>query len=209
MNAPCDITGFQNTGDFLSAFSDGTKRYHLILLDIYMEGMSGLELAKKIRETDKETDIIFLTSSPDFMLDGYDVHALHYLLKPVNTERLGQLIRQVYEEKYQPRYYMLKSGETNRPVDVKDIIALETVGRKVEITTTDGILYCSCKLADLLDDIRMNHLRRCHQAYAVNISQVQEFTRSDIIMKNKKRVPISRPYLNEVKTAFLMYIQDR
>jgi DNA-binding LytR/AlgR family response regulator len=97
MNASYEISVFGSAEDFLAAFSKRGDRCHLILLDLIMGGISGMELARRIRESDKETDIIFLTSNPEFMSKGYDVKALHYLLKPVDAEQLGRLIKTVYE----------------------------------------------------------------------------------------------------------------
>jgi DNA-binding LytR/AlgR family response regulator len=209
IDASFEITAFCSAEDFLAAFSKSGERYHLILLDIIMGGMSGMELAQRIRESDKETDIIFLTSNPDFMSKGYDVKALHYLLKPVDAEQLGRLIKQVYEEKYQPQFFMLKTGTQRRAVRIYDIVMLETVNRKVEITLTDGTLYTSGKLSELLDELPPGHLIRCHSGYAVNMRHIQEFDRSEVVTKDGKRVPISRSYWDAVKSAYLTYMQDR
>jgi DNA-binding LytR/AlgR family response regulator len=209
MDASFEIAAFCGAEDFLAAFSKGGERYHLILLDIIMDGMNGMELAERIREADKEADVIFLTSSPDFMSRGYDVHALHYLLKPVDEGQLGRLIKQVYEDKYQSQFYMLRSGTHTQAIILNNIIALEVVNRKIEITLTDGKVCVAGKLSALLEELPQGYFIRCHSGYAVNMRHIQEFDRSEIITKVGKRIPISRSYWEDVKSAYLTYMQDR
>jgi DNA-binding LytR/AlgR family response regulator len=209
MNAPYEISVFGSAEDFLAAFSERGDRYHLILLDIIMGGISGMELARRIRESDKETDIIFLTSNPGFMSKGYDVKALHYLLKPAEAEQLGRLIKTVFEEKYQPQFFLLRTGTHTQALIVSDMIALEVVNRKVEITLADRTLYASGKLSDLLDKLPPGHFIRSHSGFAVNMRHIQEFDRAEIIMRGGKRVPVSRSYWEAVKSAYLTYMQNR
>src|SRR5574344_1361863 len=91
--APKDIelTSYSNSTKLLSALEDG-KDYDIFLLDILMPEINGMELAKAIRRTDKTSLIIFLTSSPEFAVDSYDVNAFGYLLKPVSETKLFALL---------------------------------------------------------------------------------------------------------------------
>lgn len=207
MNIDGRVMVFENGENFLAAFSAQREKYDLILLDIVMEGLNGMELAGNIRESDKETDIIFITSKREYAIEGYDVGALHYLVKPVDAGALGRLIRTVYEKKYKAGYFILKSGTQNHRIAIKSVIALETVGRKTEITTTAGSFFYSGKLSEILSKLKGDDFIRCHQAFAVNISNIREIDRFEAIAVNGKRVPISRAYLKDVKTAFLATIQ--
>jgi DNA-binding LytR/AlgR family response regulator len=209
MNVEYRITVFESSEDFLEAFSEEKKRYDLILLDIIGMGKtSGMELARTIRKSDSEAVIIFITSSREHVYEGYDVNALHYLLKPVDAAVLERLIRGAYEDKFQENFFVFKSGAQNQRIPVKDIIALETVDRKVEITLPDRTLHYSGKLAELLDELPKDCFVRCHQAFAVNLGNIREITRFDAVAVNGKRIPISRPYLKDVQTAFLTNMRD-
>ena len=208
LNIEHRITVFDSGGKFLTAFSKERKRYDLILLDIIMDEMSGMELARTIRESDKETGIIFITSSREHVFEGYDVNALHYLVKPVDEAMLERLIKKAYEDKFQNIFFVLKSGAQNQRILVKDIIALETVGRRVEITLPDRTLHYSGKLTELLDELPKDCFIRCHQAFAVKLSNIRELSRSNAIAVNGKIIPISRAYLKDVQTAFLMNMQE-
>ena len=208
LNIEHRVTVFEGSGDFLAAFSNGRERYDLILLDIIMDEMSGMELARTIRESDKETVIIFITASRDHVFEGYDVGALHYLMKPVNAAVLERLIETAYKDRYRDNFLVFKSGAQNHRIPLKDIMALETSGRKVEITLRDRTLHYSGKLTELLRELPKDCFIRCHQAFAVNIRNIRELSRSNAIAENGKVIPISRAYLKDVQTAFLMNMQE-
>ena len=202
------ITAFSSGEDFLRAFSDEHQRFDLILLDIVMGGISGIELARKIRETDREATIIFVTSHKEYVFEGYDVNALHYLLKPVDAALLERLVIKAYKDRFQSSFLSFKSGTQNHRIAVKDIVSLETRGRKVRITLADRTLLYSGKLAELLDELPNDAFVRCHQSHAISIGNIRELTRFAAIATNGKKVPISRAYLKAVQKAFLANMQE-
>ncbi|MCL1819264.1 MAG: LytTR family DNA-binding domain-containing protein [Oscillospiraceae bacterium] len=207
LNIEHQIELYASGEEFLSA---GQKeRYDLILLDIIMGGMSGMELAKVIRESDREAVIIFITSSREYVFEGYDVNALHYLIKPVDVNILERLIRESYTEKFQDSFFVFKTGGLNQRTAVKDIVSLETVGRKVEVTLKDGTLQYSGKLTELLEKLPKGRFVRCHQAFAVNIENIRELTRFEAITHNGKKIPISRTFQSDIKKAFLRQMGGR
>ena len=208
LNIEHQIDLYASGEDFLAAFAQRQKRYDLILLDIIMGGMSGMELARKIRESDRDAVIIFITSSREYALEGYDVNALHYLIKPVDESALERLIRAAYTYNLQDSFFVFKTGGLNQRAAVKDIVSLETVGRKVEVSLTDGTLRYSGKLTELLEELPQGRFIRCHQAFAVNIGNIREITRFEVIAQNGTKIPISRAYLKDVQKAFLSNIQD-
>lgn len=208
LNIEYHISIFDNSTGFLKAYSGIQKRYNLILLDIIMDGTNGMELAKTIRKSDKEATIIFITSCKDYALQGYDVKALHYLLKPVDSARLERLIVSDYQKKFQNNFFRFKSGTQNLRIPINDIISLETVGRRVEITLPDKTYYYSGKLTDLLAELPRNQFVRCHQAFAVNIDNVRELTRQDAVTVTDKTIPVSRTFMKAVQHAFLKQMQD-
>jgi DNA-binding LytR/AlgR family response regulator len=174
-----------------------------------MGEMNGMELAQKIRETDTGCEIIFLTSSPNFVYEGYEVGAFRYLQKRKDEDALKSLIKKVYEDKFRPHYLIIKSGAHIQSVAIKDISLLETTGKKVEITAAGGPFYYTGLLAELLEELPKGGFIRCHQAYAVNMAYVSEADRSEITMKNGKTISISRPYVNDVTAAYLNYLMEQ
>jgi len=203
LNIAYDITPFQSAEELLDVFNNNQIRFDLLILDIKMDGMDGMELARKIREADKNASIIFLTSHRDFALQGYDVNALHYLIKPVDAAVLERLIRAEYNEKFQENYLVVKVGTKHLRIPVDEIISLETTGRLVEITLLDKSVYYSGKLTNLLPELPKDRFVRCHQAFAVNVKNIRELGKQDAIAVSGKKVPISRTYMNDIKKVFV------
>ena len=178
-------------------------------MDIIMDGMTGMELARTIRETDQDAVIIFITSSREYVFEGYDVNALHYLTKPVDADVLERLIQAAYRDRFQNNYLVFKSGAQSRRIAVKDIVLLETKGRTVEITLPDKTVHYPGKLIELLEDLPKRYFVRCHQSFVINVGNIQELTRFDAIAVNGMKIPISRAYLKEVQQVFLSNMQDQ
>jgi DNA-binding LytR/AlgR family response regulator len=208
LNIEHGIIAFKSSEDFLAFSLERKIKFDLILLDIAMGGMDGMELAKVIRKTDGGAAIVFTTSSIDHVFDGYDVGALHYLTKPVDAAKLESLIQSDYSDKFQNSIFVFKSGDSHYRLVVKDIISLGTVGRKVEIAYRDRTLQCPGKLSELLDRLPNGRFVRCHQGFAVNIGNIQEISRFFAIAINGKKIPISRAYMKDVQKAFLTNMQS-
>jgi len=175
----------------------------MILLDIVMDGVDGIGLARKIREVDGDTAIVFITSYREYALQGYDVKALHYLMKPVDTQLLETLVRSVYTEKFLVNVLTIKSGEYHIRIPIKEIVCMEIAGRRVEVSLIDGIVYYSGKLTDILNKMPEGVFIRCHQAFAINIGNIRELTRRNAIAVNGKEIPVSRTFWDNTKSAFL------
>ena len=206
LNIEYQISLFASGEDFLTDCSGGQKQYDLILLDIMMDGIDGMALARKIRETDKNAVIIFVTSSPEYALQGYDVNALHYLVKPLDGSVLERLITSDYQKRFQAETLVVRSGTKNLKVLIKDIICLETVGRKVEITSLNGVMTVAGKLSDFLES--HNRLIRCHKGFAVNIANIRELRQTEMIAVNEKKIPVSRTYVKDVRRMFFRRMRN-
>jgi DNA-binding LytR/AlgR family response regulator len=179
----------------------------MILLDIVMDGVDGMELARTIRQIDETVAIVFITSHEKYALQGYDVKALHFLMKPPDPQLLENLIKSVYTEisrvNSQVNFLTIKSGDHRIRVPIKDIVSMEISKRRVEVSLIDGIVYYSGKLTDLLDELPKGFFIRCHQAFAINIANIKELNRRNAIAINGKEIPVSRTFWNDTKAAFL------
>ena len=208
LNIEHNVTIFQSSKEFLDAFNKQHPQYDLLLLDIMMDNLNGVELARKIREVDKNAVIIFMTSSHDYALQGYDVNALHYLLKPIDADVLERLIHVAYNEKFQDNFIVIKMGEQRLRIPVDEIMCLETTKRRVEVTLLDKVVYYSGKLSDLLLELPTDRFVRCHHAFAVNIKNIRELNRQDAIAVNGKKIPVSRTYMADIKKFFMKHIRE-
>jgi DNA-binding LytR/AlgR family response regulator len=205
LNLEHNISVFNSGTDFWNVFLTG-KRYDLILLDIILDETNGMELAKRIREHDEDVAIVFITSNPGYALQGYDVNALHYLMKPLNGDVLERLIKSDYQHRVQCHFLIFKSGAQTLRLPIRDIICLETVGRRVAITMTDKTVEYPGKLSELLDDTKQ--FVRCHKAFAISPRHIRELTRTDAIATNGHMIPVSRTHIKDVQKELLRQIRD-
>jgi len=206
LNIEYQISVFTSSTEFFAVFIAQQKPFDLILLDIVMDGMNGIELAQNIRQTDKGVEIIFITANPEFAMQGYDIRPLplHFLLKPIDPKTLEQLITESYLRQL-PEDIIIKSGEQHLQVLIKDILYLETQGRRVNLELRDdrSVSY-SGKLTDILQELPDLHFIRCHKSYAVNINNIHKITRNTVVTSDRKYdIPVSRPYLDDVRSAFM------
>ncbi|MCL2030154.1 MAG: LytTR family DNA-binding domain-containing protein [Oscillospiraceae bacterium] len=194
------IFRYENAARLLRDFSEG-RRYDLFLLDILMDETDGVELAARIREQDAAAAIIFITSTPGYALRGYDVGALHYLMKPLDGGALERLIASDRQRRFRSPRFVFKSGRQSLNIPMDEIVCLETVGKRVAITLLGETLDCPGGLLELLKGRRQ--LVRCHKSFAVNMRNIRELTRTEALAVNGRTIPVSRTYFKDVQKAFL------
>lgn len=115
------------------------KKYHILLLDIEMPGINGMELARRIRKEDNYLNIIFITAIPDYIGEGYDVSAINYLIKPISEKKLYECLDKTI--------LIDVDGEIIR-INQKEIIYIESISHHIEIKTVNNI-YKIRKILDL------------------------------------------------------------
>ena len=184
------------TGIHLSSYGiDFDKEYHLLELIRAVHEIDGIETGKMIRQMDKNVEIVYCTSSSDFAIAAYEVHAMGYLLKPYEPGRIGAVI-DYYVQKHPQKnqnYIEVKSRRKSLIIPYKDIINMESDNKVVYIyTTTQGIVKVYNKLDVFEKELSDDRFLRCHQSYLVNMQYVAGLVDSDFIMINDKMIPIRK-----------------
>jgi len=178
-------------------------------LDIVMPKMNGIKLAEKLRENNFTNDIVFLTTSNDFASQSYQVHAFDYLLKPLTSEKVNNIMGKLKKSKENADKAGL-SIETHgiaRFVLFRDISHVEVINHTIyiklrdksiiKIHTTFGIIE-----EQLLADSRF---AKCHRSYIVNLSEIKTMANKELTMKNGYKIPISRNY-SQVKDKIVKWM---
>lgn len=167
----------------------------LIFLDVMMKELDGIEVGRKIREIDQTVEIVYCTSSKDFAIVAYEIHALGYLLKPYEPGRIGAVLDyyvQKHPQKNQ-KFIEVKSHRKSVIIPFKDILFMESDNKVVYIhTTTQGDIKVYNRLDVLEGDIRDERFLRCHQSYLVNLQYVAGLVDSDFIMIDDSMIPIRK-----------------
>ncbi|WP_322924422.1 LytTR family DNA-binding domain-containing protein [Paenibacillus campi] len=193
----------------LSHYENGGEPFHMLVLDIEMNGLTGIETARKLREMKRLSEqIVFLTSYAEYMLESFDVITFQYLLKPVKpalfAEKMLKLCR-YFAEKEQD-ILIVKSVEGELVLHYDDIIAIEaakslTVKHKLHLTTTHGVYEGRGLISSYAESLKKERFLQIHRSVLVNLSHVHKFAGSRVVMSNGMELPIGRSKLKEVKDA--------
>lgn len=182
------------------------KDFDILLLDIEMPGMSGVELAKAVRKENATVQIVFITGYYEYFSDGFDVSALHYLIKPADERKLMPVLdRAVSNLTYRQRSVLLTSPEGDRKVSLADIEYVESENVHVAVHTVSGVYRSRISLAKFAEQLDETFIK-VHRSYIVNLKYVKKITRTDITMVSGDLVPISRGMYDEVHAALIKFL---
>lgn len=198
------VTEFDNADDLLSAFEHEVKAFDLLLLDILMDDVNGIDMAKKLRKRGITADIAFITSSDEFLRDGYSVQPINYLFKPVKYADIVEVIK-TSRRKIEVHTVTFKQGNSALVLEISDIIYIEVYDHKLKIHLTYGEKIIACSLNNALEILPSEMFARCHNSYAVNLSYVTELTRGSVFIRGQS-IPVSRSYYDNMKIALVNYL---
>lgn len=207
---PVSIASFNNGDDLLVANAD--ERMDIIFLDIIMPLLNGMDTARELRQTDKAVKIIFLTSSPEFALESYEVKAHGYILKPIVYDELREILDEcAHTITNEPAHIILKTSFGYQKLYLHDIEYAEAQNKKVVFHLCTGdTLEASEPLHSFENRFTEdNRFFKCHRSYLVYLQNVDHFTTTQITMKSGRSIPIARGYAKAFKEAyFAQMFQD-
>ena len=185
----------------LSVFSDGDEiledfraDYDLILLDIQMKHLNGLETAEKIRQLDRDVYLVFVTNLANYAIKGYSVQAFDFILKPVNFMMLKQLLQRVDKlvSARQQRYLTLPTDLGLTRIDINRVYYVETEGHFLIIKTDQGEYRMRDTMKNMEAALEKYGFFRCNNCYLVNLKHVERVDGSTLFV-NGEELAISRP----------------
>lgn len=167
-----------------------------------MGEMNGVELAKKIRAVNRDIQIIFITGYNDYIVDGYDVEALHYILKPVRKEKLVDVLRRAGEKLRKNKVallFQLPDGAVRIPLYEIRFIEVRSnyvmIHAKQEVT----VKMTLSALEKRLDD----SFFRVGRSYIVNMQYIRKINKTEVLLEDGVSVPLSRGYYEALNQAFI------
>lgn len=198
---------YDSAESFLREFHLST--YDLIFLDIILPGMNGMELARKIREYDSQVLIIFVTSTPQFAVEGYSVHAQDYLLKPIAEFDLSQLLKRylmILEER-EDKYCLFRSTDGVKRFRYGEILYIESLRHRITVHTNRGDFQVKETMRDLEARLSHYYFFRCNSGYLVNLKRVTGFSNGYAEL-GEIRLMVSRPRKKAFLEALTSYIGE-
>lgn len=197
------IEDYPSAEAFLFAY-EGNETVDVLFLDIEMGDMSGVELAKRLRQMGAGLQIVFLTGYMEYIAEGYDVEALHYLIKPVAQEKLGAVLDRAVERlKTRENVLLLSLPDGVVRLPLYEIRYLEVMKNYVTLHAVEeySVKRSLSELTKELDE----SFYRIHRSYIVNLRFVKRITRTEVTLKDGAALPLSRKLYDGLNQAPIKY----
>ena len=200
-NAAAKVDYFASAESFLFAYAE-QKDYDILLLDIEMDGMDGVTMAKKIRKENEAVQIVFITGYSDYIAEGYEVSALHYLMKPVQKEKLFAVLDRAVQKlkSNEKALYLELSGETVRiPLYQIKYIEVRQNYVTVHAKTDHTVKKTLADMEKLLDE----RFYRLGRSYILQLSCVERVTKKEVYLNDGSVIPLPRGQYEALNRAII------
>ena len=198
----------------ITCFSNGLQivtnyraNYDIILMDVEMPQMDGFSAAERIRESDTEVIILFITNMGQYAIRGYAVDALDYVLKPVNyfafSQRMEKAVAKLKKRK--GNYIVVSTREGSQRIDISTITYIESMGHTLVYHTGEGTLSNTGTIKELEEKLEEYGFSRCNKGYLVNLHYV-DAVRDGCVIVNGESLVISRGRRAAFMEALAKYV---
>lgn len=182
------------------------KGFDILLLDIEMPEMNGIELAKAVRRENSTVQIVFITGFYEYFSDGFDVSALHYLIKPADERKLFTVLDKAVDNlAYRQRSVLLVTAEGEVKVSLADILYIESENVYIIVHTVHGDYRTRMALTKFSEQLDETFFK-VHRSFVVGLKYVKKITRTEVTVTNGDAIPISRGLYDEVHAALIKYL---
>ncbi|MEH6406058.1 MAG: LytTR family DNA-binding domain-containing protein [Leeuwenhoekiella sp.] len=190
-----------------------SQEIDLIFLDINMPGISGISFARSINSSIK---IIFTTAYREYAIDGFNLHAVDYLLKPISFERLWEAITHFKDTFWdqestltnaitqEPQFIFIRVDRKMVKMNFDQIYYIESLSDYLKIHTAEKFITIREKISAIEEKLSKEQFLRIHRSFIISITQIESFTTEYVVVANQS-LPISRSYKEEVLNILNKY----
>lgn len=203
-----DISHTIRLFDRASSFYGSTETFDLVFLDYKLPDISGMDIARNLRKTNKKTTIIFTTSYSEYVFESFEVNTFRYLVKPVSKEDIEKTMTDFINnfEQFSKIDIPTDGGETVF-VNLPEIMYLESSGRYTTVRLNSTSYVSTKALSTFQSEINSFKFFRTHRTFLVNMKYISEIQGNTIILTNGEKATISRRNLNTFNNAFFNYLK--
>ncbi len=224
-NISCRMIEFSSGEELLRFWEqEDREQIDILFLDISMDGTDGMKTAEQIRDWKEEREepmwgslplLIFVTGYPEYMQKAFSVNAFQYLVKPVDEKEFEDVFAQALREcrclnrkkNTRPKEILIRNGNCTRNVLVDDVCYIESSNRKIIVSLRGEEIECYGKISEMENELRKGFFRT-HKGYLVNMKYVERYSRTEVQMKDGKRLPISKYKYQGFTKAYLEFITE-
>lgn len=201
------VERFPSAEAFLFCYAQD-KEWDILLLDIEMGKMDGVELAKQIRQDNSGVQMVFITGFADYMAQGYEVSALHYLMKPVAQDKLFAVLDKAAQNRKKTEKVLLLPVDAEMiRLRMSETCFVEAQAHSVRIATRNGMLEVRRSISELERELDQSFVR-CHRSYLVNLKYLAKLCKNEVVLDDGTVLPLSRGAAAAVHKAFVAYYTE-
>lgn len=199
---------YENAESFLFDLEDNGP--DAVFADIQMPGMNGMEMIRKLREKDSEMPVVFTSGLSDFLQEGYEVQALHYLVKPISEEKVFACMDRICSRKNTRELYTVRTPDGMARLDLKEVNYCEAEGHYIRFVMADRSEIRAMKsISELERDLPGDVFVKCHRCYLCNLSNIKQIVVDSVIFDNGASAPVSRRLYRELNRSFIEHYRNR
>ncbi len=202
------ISQYESCSSLLTDIKEGMQ-YHTLVLDVLMDGLNGMELAAVLRKAKNKVHIIFVSNNRDMALQGYEVSAVRYLMKPASEEKMREALCHCYRMSVESQEIVFPTARGVRSVPVQEIVYAETWGRGLRLhMIEEQEEEVNLKISDLESMLPANRFVLCHRAIIVNLEFVRYMRYCELELKTGAILPVSKYRQSDTREKLMRYLED-
>jgi len=202
----CGLCAYESATDLLNAIQGG-EQFQILLLDVMMEGLDGMELAAALRRLGDATCIIFMSTNREMALRGYEVSAARYLAKPLRKEQLREALLYCYKTFCEEKEILVPTTKGRRRIALSDILYVEAMERMTKLVLRDRQEEVGMKFSEMTALLPERHFVLCHRSYLVNLEHIAYIRSRDLELTTGEVLPVSRYRAEALQKQFVAYLR--
>ena len=200
---PYTLEIFRSIRELRSYLNENPNALDLLLLDILMGEENGLDFAGDLRREGNRIDIILITSSSDFLLDGYSISPVGYVLKSSEQPRLEDVVLRAYR-KFQNQSFLIRTPSSTTVLRAAEILYVEVNNKELTVhLEQQKAERLTCSLNVLVSELPPGQFFQCHRSYVVSLAAIRSLRKHEVVLKNEEAIPVSRSKFLPLQRALL------
>lgn len=206
-NCKCKIVEFCSAEELLASYRKGNF-YDIIFMDVEMGKSNGIDAGIRIREYDKNTIIIFVSSFPKYAIPAYDCEPLYFILKPIDASTFNKVMNKAVDKyKSLHSHYIIKNRGEVAKIPIKDILYVEIYRKHLIFHTISKKYETIGRLYETLRQLEPHGFCQVHQGFLVNMNHIEGFNNYDVLIDNGEKVMISVRKKAQVLKIYADYLE--
>lgn len=204
-----EIKAFKSGEELMMHICDHPNEADILFLDVNLGPCNGVDIAKKVKEIQPNSQIIFVSAYDQYYMEVYEVEHVYFLKKPLIEQHLKKALNKAGEKLDNMKKYefVLSNKQGVQKIMLSQILYFEKEKRKIHVHTSNGIVSYYEKFENMISQLD-RRFYRCHNSYIVNIQRIKKLENKKFYFENGREVPISKSYYPQVRDIFLQYLDN-